>query len=316
MPNDNKGYFDYELRNNFRLSKEFSFSPRVHGMVSVDGRFFDYLNDYGFKGEVRNAEPWEMYLDCYGDTFDIRLGQQVMRWGKSDEVNPTDVFTPEDLSEFFNNVERAKRKLPIFALKSDYYYKQYTLETIYLPFFRKTRLDFAGGDWEAFLPKFYRTSGLPFDPDEGPGPKFSNGSYAIKLKREGENYDVSVSYSYHYAEIPALELRRMPIMPPLPLSMIVVNPVYPRQQTFGTDFETVIGKIGFRGEAAITTESPFVSYDQAIDSTIVYRDALNYVIGMDYTYPCDLYLNLQYTQQYIFDYPGSLNTQQMEDSVV
>ena len=313
--NNNKDYFFYELRDNFRLSKEIRFSDNVSGMASVDGRFYDFINRRGDKGMVRRVEPWEMYLDCNSDVLDIRIGQQLIRWGKSDEVNPTDVFTPEDLSEFINEVERAKRKLPVIALKSDYYYKDYALEAIWLPFFRRTRLDGAGGDWEAYLPRYYRGLGLPFDSDKGPGQRISKSSYALKLKKEGEHYDISVSYSYHYAEIPALELRDFTILPFLPPGK-AVHPVYPRQHTIGSDFETTFGKIGIRGEGAITTNTPFVSTDITRSNPVIYRPALNYVIGMDYTYPENLYINLQYSVQYIFDYPNQLATQQWEDSII
>ncbi|MFH1128866.1 MAG: DUF1302 family protein [Candidatus Omnitrophota bacterium] len=305
---NNDYYYRYELRDNLRISKEFNFSKELHGMASLDGRVFYFDNSAdGFKRKESRFEPWEIYLDYYGDKLNLRVGQQLMRWGKSDEVNPTDVFSPEDLSEFFNEVERAKRKLPVFAVKTDAYFKNYSLETFWLPFFRKTRLDAAGNDWEPYLFRYYRSLGLRFLDDHGPSKRVEHSSFAAKIKREGENSDLSLSYSYHYAETPALEINPL---------LLEVSSIYPRQHTIGSDFETVIGKFGLRTEGALTTKTPFLSYDPQVPSTILYKNALNYIIGADYTLPSDLYINLQYTQQYIFNYSKDLATQQSEDSIV
>ncbi|MGB4521484.1 MAG: hypothetical protein WBI28_06095, partial [Candidatus Omnitrophota bacterium] len=92
---NNDYYYRYELRDNLRISKEFNFSKELHGMASLDGRIFYFDNSAdGFKRKESRFEPWEIYLDYYGDKFNLRVGQQLMRWGKSDEVNPTDVFSP------------------------------------------------------------------------------------------------------------------------------------------------------------------------------------------------------------------------------
>ncbi len=66
----------------------------------------------------------------------------------------------------------------------------------------------------------------------------------------------------------------------------------------------------------MTTKTPFLSYDPQVVNTILFKNALNYIIGADYTLPSDLYINLQYTQQYIFNYSKDLATQQSEDSIV
>lgn len=305
---NNDDYFYYQLRNNFRLSKELTLSPKLHSMTSLDGSLFYFQNDHdGLERKEARLDPWEIYLDYYKDKFDIRLGQQIIRWGKSDEINPTDVFTPEDLSEFFNNVERAKRKIPSFATKFDYYHNDCSLEVIWLPFFKKTRLDETGGNWEPYLSRAYREKGLQFLDDDEPSRKIEHSNLAAKIKKEGENSDISLSYSYHYAQTPALEVNPL---------LAQVKPVYPRQHTIGSDFETVIGRWGLRGETAFTTNYPFVSYDPKVTNLTVYKDALNYVLGADYTLLNGLYINLQYAQQYIFDYPGNLATQKTEDSII
>lgn len=320
LKKDNDEEYTYESRNNIRLIKELGFTPKLRGMASFEGKLYYLMNKTdGFEDKVVSFRPWELYLDYYAGTFDIRLGQQIIRWGKADGVNPTDVFTPEDLTEFFNYVNRAERKLPISAAKINYYYNdEYSLQAIYLPFFKKTQLDNPGGDWEPYLSRLYRSQGLTFSDDKGPtSKKFSNGSFAGKLIRQGENADASLSYSYHYSETPALELKPTYItVAGFPVLSAEVEYVYPRQHTIGGDFETVIGRVGLRGEGAFTTKTPFVSYNPEVTSTIVYKNSFLYVVGGDYTFPNNLYVNLEYSQQWILDSPGELATQDMEDSIL
>lgn len=308
---NNKSENFYEFRNNLRLIKDFRFSPQIQAKFSFDGRLFYASNA---KDSLRNIDdsmrPWEAFVDYSGNGFDLRVGQQLIRWGKSDELNPTDVFTPEDLKEFLNYIDRADRKIPVLAAKLNYYINNYTLEGIYLPFFKKQEYDISGGDWEPYLPKYYRSLGFtPLD-DRGPLKQFKNSTYAVKIKRQGQDSDVSLSYSYHFAETPALKL-----IPTSPLTRDIQYD-YPRQHTIGSDFETVAGKFVFRGECALTTNQPFLSYDPNIPSTVLERTGFLYIIGGDYTFKHGTYLNLQYAQQFIVNYPGELAVQQGEDSVL
>ena len=316
---DTRFEHNYEIRNNAMLSKELRLSPELSGLASVDMRFYILRNDIdGFQTADERIRLRELYADYAGNNFDLRIGQQIIRWGKSDEVNPTDTFTPEDLTEFFNYVERAKRKVPVLAAKHVSYWQLFSLEAIWIPFFNKTRIDEAGGDWEPYLYRFYRNMGLRMRDDSGPSEDLKNSTYAVRLLHEADNYDFSLSYSYHFQEIPALELEPIvrEVAPGISVPTFDINPVYPRQHTIGGDFETVIGRIGIRGEAAYTTDKSFLSYDPAVTSGILYRDAFDCVIGADYTFKNNLYVNLQYALQTILDYPAELQTQEFEDSIV
>jgi len=42
----------------------------------------------------------EAYVSAYLGAFDLRIGQQVVQWGKADGYNPTNVITPLDLLAF------------------------------------------------------------------------------------------------------------------------------------------------------------------------------------------------------------------------
>jgi len=77
---------------------------RLHLETEAD---FNWL--YGF-ASVAVEKNWiissetdvklqELWLEHVGDEWDIRVGRQIIIWGKADGVQITDVITPPDLTE-------------------------------------------------------------------------------------------------------------------------------------------------------------------------------------------------------------------------
>src|SRR4051812_8641104 len=53
---------------------------------------------YGLQGETRGltVDPREAYVNLYAGPLDLRLGQQIVVWGRADALNPTSNLTPVD----------------------------------------------------------------------------------------------------------------------------------------------------------------------------------------------------------------------------
>ncbi|MFC1808417.1 DUF1302 family protein, partial [Candidatus Omnitrophota bacterium] len=312
--------FTYEMRNDARISKELTFSPKFHGFASADARLYVLRNSAeSYETTNKRFRLWELYMDYTEDEFDLRVGMQSIRWGKSDEVNPTDVFTPQDLTEPFNRISRAERKVPVFAVKHVSYFDIVSIESIWIPFFKKDWTDTPGGPWDAFLPRFYRAAGMPFlDDDDCTDKTLKNSTVAFKTAWEQDTYDISLSYSSHFPQLPTLVLQpfRVQVAPGFELLGARVKPSFKRQHTIGGDYQTTIGKLGIRAEWAYTTNVGAVSYDPNIESSIIYKDIFDYDVGVDYTFANNLYVNLQYTMLFIPDYQAMLSAQRVEDSIL
>ena len=92
----------------------------------------------------------ELYLDFYSEYFDARLGKQVLAWGKADEINPTDIFNPQDLSIF--SEDKSLRKIGVLNLKTDIKVSDFFLECNWKPFFEGSRLPATNSPWAFFNP--------------------------------------------------------------------------------------------------------------------------------------------------------------------
>jgi len=301
----------YECRNDVRLEKNLTFTPNITGTVSIDGRYHFLASESdSYETTEGFVRLWEGYISAKLGKSDTRIGQQIIRWGKSDEQNPTDVFTPEDFSEYLNFTSRADRKIPVLLLKQEYYLGQNNsdiFEGIWVPFFTPDRMAEAGRDYDPFVKRAYHaTYGVAID-DKRPKKRIENSSFAGKWTHIGENADFSLSYSYHFNQTPSYHI--------LPLEG-KVEEKYFRQHTIGGDFETVIGKLGLRGEGAFTTNKLYVNIDSLDEDKVFKKNAFVGIIGGDYTFRHDIYVNLQYMSEFIFDYQDYTIEQEYSDSIL
>jgi len=321
----NRNYFNtkstgdkpnYELRQDMRLAVSQNIGDQLDYLVSVDGKYHILHLDYGkFVNTEERFRLWECYATYSSGDFNLRVGRQVIRWGKGDEINPTDGFTPEDLTENLNFFSRAERKMPALMAKVDYAFEPYRLEAIWLPFFEPSRLPEANSEWEPYLYRYYRSLNIPINDSGMPNYKLESGVGAIKITRSTESYDVSASYAYHYDELPAPYLIALGTLPPpFSTTLYKVEQKYYREHTIGSDFEAVVDKFTFRGEFAYTLGKRFLSYSTLHPDTMVKKDQFFGIIGGDYTFPTgNVYLNIQYFTKFIPDHEEDMTNQSYED---
>jgi hypothetical protein len=325
----NRNYFDteenyptehsYEMRQDLRVEFSQKLSPQLKYFTSVDGQYDPvYSSDGDFDNEAKTFRLWECYLTYLAGNLYINLGKQAIRWGKGDEVNPTDNFTPEDWTEYLN-LSRAERKMPVWMTKLNYSFYPYRLQAIWLPFFVPSRIPEAGSDWEPYIYRRYRSSPLPITikRPERPAKSLENSVTAIKLTKSTSSFDISLSYAYHYDELPSLHLSMSGIgPPPFFIPQYEVSQRYHRQHTIGSDFETVMGKVGLRAEFAYTIDDLFLSYSPQRPDTIVEKDVATSIVGLDYTFANDIYANVQYLFQCIPDHEKDMVNRSYEDSFI
>lgn len=290
-----------EIRQQLRLEFSSTLPDKLKYHVSTELEYdLAYNETDDFTTDEKRIKLWECYFNYFVHNTNIRIGKQAIRWGKSDEINPTDNFTPQDWTEYLN-LSRAERKILVWMAKIDHSYKSYLIEAIWMPFFVSSRIPEAGSDWEPFLQRQYRNNIIPFRVrrPERPSKDLESQVAAIKVKKSTSAYDLSLSYAYHYDELPALYVEPPVLFRGIPVRPIEVYQLYHRQHTIGSDFETLIGKVGLRGEFAYTIGDLFVSYATEHPDTVVEKDSLQGIVGMDYTYRDGIYLNFQYLATFI-----------------
>lgn len=152
-------------------------------------------------------------------------------------------------------------------------------------------------------------------PEKRLGRQFKNAVWATRLVRQGDLADVSVSYAYHFEQNPSFVIHRDPLfaigLSPIPGTF---DTVWTREHSIGTDFEMARDDLGFRGEAVFITDKPYVTHDATDDDLVERKLTFQTILGFDYTYKSDNYINLQYTQDFILDHEEAMEPAAYESS--
>lgn len=214
----------------------------------------------------------EGYVNFAMDNIDIRIGKQIIVWGRADRFNPTDNLAPRDYRLL--TTEDDDQRLGTTATKLSYRFPGIDLSVYWLPKFEP--------------------HGLPIAPDPGiiyteNVPDFDQN--AIKLDRSGGDIDWSISYFSGLNLNPDFEIGAIG---PSGLNIALT---YNRIRVLGTDAATVIGRYGLRAEAAYTWTS-----DDRGDYPLVTNPFLYAVVGGDRTFLGYLNLNVQYYFRHVSNY--------------
>ena len=126
--------------------------------------------------------------------LDIKLGRQILTWGKGDLLFINDLF-PKDFQSFFIGRELEYLKAPSDAIKTNLYFKGWQMNFIYSPRFdpdifpTAERLSF----YDPSVGFRGERNPLPFDqPDKW----FSEDEYALRIQRNIKGFDIAF-YGYH-----------------------------------------------------------------------------------------------------------------------
>lgn len=227
----------------------------------------------------------EAYIDYYSEIFDIRIGKQIISWGKADELNPTDILNPEDLSNIFD--EKSIRKIGIFGIKLDLKLFDTVITGIYVPDIQFHKLPEPGSTWDFFLIGMKKL-GLTTLPDTlYPENRLDTSEWAIKMSKTVENFDFSISFADTLDNFFSIMMKMVS-----PGIFIPDKIYYNRTQMLAADFAASLFDFGIWAEIAY-----FITKDKYGVDPFIKNPYLQYVFGMDYTLFFDIKVNIQYFRE-------------------
>lgn len=238
-----------------------------------------------------DLELYEGYLSHATPGWDMRLGRQIVRWGKADQISPVDNINPQDMREFILP-DLEERKMPNWMARIRLFPGDVTVEGIFVPFFESNEFDFSGNTW-ALLGS--QPNGLRIR-ESKPADSLDNADWGLRTATTIAGWDVALSYLYATEKTPHLRFEPMNPMGPTLLAD------YQRQNIYGVEFETTVDKFGFRGEGAYFDEQSL--HTEALNS--VASPVVHYLVGVDYLGEADWYANVQLSHQHVFEYESDI----------
>ena len=211
----------------------------------------------------------EATLQWSAGAADLLVGFGRVVWGRLDELQPTDVINPLDVSRFFFE-GRSEARLPVALVRGRLFLgESAAIEGVYVPVFRKGRFDQLEEPTSPFniaAPRDVELGvclaiGCPTLPpaivDNEPALAASNLQGGVRVTATVGRTDVSVSAFRGFEPFGLGQV----VAPPIPGGPLAIVRTYPRFTMVGADFETVRGAWGLRGELAAFVEDTFQMAD-------------------------------------------------------
>jgi hypothetical protein len=234
--------------------------------------------DVGNDGDTQSTLI-EGYVTAHFEHADLRVGKQIVVWGRADGINPTDNLTPHDYQVMLPFEE--DQRLGTTAIKLDAYLSaDYTLTLFATPYFLPSKLPFPA-DGATLV-------------ESRPDRRWSDSEAGLRLNRVGGSLDWSVSYFHGYNLLP--EVHPLGVTPTGPLLELRYTPI----DVLGADLAQNFGRYGVRAEVAYIHPQ-----DYQENKPIGINPYLYLVAGMDRTFLDNLNLNLQLVSRWVQDYTDS-----------
>lgn len=236
-----------------------------------------FSSGYAYNEKYTRLDVREAYLKYYIDNLNFSIGKQIVVWGRADGYNPTDMLSLQDF--LARSANEDDRRFGNWLLSTSYRLGILHFEAVWVPTYESWKIPF-----DIFGEKF----SIPFQTPNFPDLSIKNSAYALKISLFGSKIDGSVSYFSGYSPKPGINGNIQESTPTLYTEAYKVN-------MFGADFQTNIGKIGFRGEFAYTQTL------EKKDFPYLPKPDFQWVVGADRTWG-NFMVNLQYVGRWVFDF--------------
>lgn len=260
--------------------------------------------DQRFEGMIREA-----YADFSAGEWDFRLGRQHVIWGEMVGLFFADVVSAKDLRQLvlqdFDII-----RIPQWAARAEYFQGDFHVEGVWIPYMSYDNIGKPGAE-------FY-----PFNPPAIPGiqtviasEKQPTGvgdmAYGTRLSYLKSGWDISGFY--YTANDPAAAFSRQIVLLPTPI--IMFQPIHKRIHQIGVTLGKDLGPLVLKSEAIYTKDKQFSTTNAADLDGLVKQNILDYIVGLEWSFPQETRFNMQLFQRWFFNYDSDIMPNKTENGI-
>ena len=219
----------------------------------------------------------EAYAKLRKSWLDLKVGKQVMEWGQSDKIRPTNNLCPMDYTDYLDS-----ERLGVVAVNATVDLDSLgRLQAIFIPVFTPTLLPGSQSRWHldqgqmAAMQMASRypgmKAGVSLLPDQTPKADIGAAQWGVQYSLSLWGFDFDVNYLYGYSFLPEVLLSAAPVARDS-LSATIAKHYY-RQQVAGGSLSRVMGQYACRVECAefwpdgLNASHSYFRYSVGLDRT-------------------------------------------------
>ncbi len=265
----------------------------LYGFYSVDGEKNWII------AEETGVDTQEFWLEHVADSWDVRMGRQIIIWGQADGVQITDIISPPDLTESLTR-DLDEIRMPVDAARLRILGDTITSELIVIPVF-KAAVYPQGDDNPWAIGRDMAGSGVRVLPTEKPDTSLENTEIAVRVSGYFSGLDVAASVFYTWDDTPALH----PVIGgENDTTSLLIQPKHHRLTIFGLGFSLPWSDFVFRGESAFYRGQYLACVSPVYDPLA--KNSIKWLAGADWTPGDNWTITAQLVGQSVLDYESSL----------
>jgi hypothetical protein len=258
----------YKLKANIKGYKDFIYDIREDDYPIIPNGYDEYIdiNKLYIQGSL-------------SDSFDFKIGRQIITWGKSDYLSLLDILSPRD-NRLLGLMDIKDIKLGRTMAKFDYAYKNYTISAIGIVENRYSLLPQKGSDFAPYFSKeklaMMKKKGIRLPtPSQEPENNIENMGLAVNLQGEFEGQDIGLYMSSLYLD----GSDKKSNMIGSGYNLVIDNILLKSEIAYFDDKETMNALIGFD----YTIKNGFVGFEVSIKDIDKNND-ISYVARVSKSY--------------------------------
>ena len=295
------------------------------GAQSTNGSSAFVADDGTFALKLREA-----YIDWKGEMLALRIGRQVVSWGKADDIQITDVLNPRDETNVVA-ADYSESKLGVDAVRLSLLTDKTQVDAYWIPFFTPSILPLAKGNplHSRIFPEEVDGIGInypeKYDDFELPEKRLSKSELALRASSYTSVADLSLYGFYGWDDLPLIRYNPNIVfgdgedMPATSYSIDVTGE-YKRMYMIGADAAIPAGDFVFRLEGAYfpkrhfqtDVNSQLFKYSEDSRPASKRKNQALGLAGLDWTPSGGWTITAQYVADAVIDYDSDIERKQFE----
>lgn len=255
--------------------------------------------DQRFEAKIREA-----YFDFSALGLDFRFGRQHIVWGEMVGMFFADVVSAKDMRQLvlpdFDMI-----RIPQWAMRAERFSGDWHTEAVLIPYMSYDNIGKPGAEFFPFNPPSIPGVQTIIAADNRPN-TFGDMGFGSRLSYLKNGWDISGFY-YTANDSSAAFARSNPAP-----TTILFEPIHKRIHQLGTTLAKDLGPMVLKAEAVFTKDRLFSTADTSYANSLVKQDTLDYIVGLEWSFPQETRLNIQLFQRWFTNHNAGLVPSELE----